>query len=225
MQFSTTPFTTSALRSFTGLACKQKALQKRFGDKYLVYSTYPSGFPLYNIDESTAEKVLHSANPGVSIDRSRYLYGRTEVDGQTVGAIIYPLHQKDRESVMGVLSDPNYTEEQKDSKINEMMPNLMKKEKGPTRIYDLSQEQLVLNASAETNAAADKGEASAADKPAGDKNAQPALAQQTHSATASAIPVPGQTASLTQPVLLPVFNPVYGYYATYSVAPAYGWLA
>lgn len=116
-----------------------------FGDRYLIYSGYPNGFPVYDIDESTAELVLKRFNPSERIDPDRYVFGRTYWKNHMVGAIVYPIKEEDTRSLRAVLNDPQLTQDQKDDLINERVGDLMAKDHGDIYVYDLGQGQIVLN--------------------------------------------------------------------------------
>jgi hypothetical protein len=110
-----------------------------------VYSSYPNGLPVYNIDETTAEKVIHAVNPSLAINKRQYVYGRIIHENQMVGAVLYPIHEQDAIELEGMLRDPLMTQDQKDERINQNLPKLAAKDPGPFHIYDLSTKQLVLN--------------------------------------------------------------------------------
>lgn len=116
-----------------------------FGDKYLVYTTYPNGYPLLEMSEQQAEMVLHKAKPDTPINRDKYVYGRTRWHGREVGVVVFPLVEDDSRAIDGILQDPNIQEFEKDTKINDMMPGLIAKDTGAFHVYDLSLNQLVSN--------------------------------------------------------------------------------
>lgn len=115
----------------------------RFGDKYLVYSSYPNGYPVLEMTEKTAEKVLKKVNPSLSIDRNQYVYGRTQWHSQTVGSLIFPLREDDSRTIDGILDNPGIDQTEKDVRINQLMPELFSKDTGETHVYDLSINEVI----------------------------------------------------------------------------------
>lgn len=114
-----------------------------FGNKYLVFTSFPNGFPLLDITEKQAEDVLHRTNPGVPITRDQYVYGRTRWNGRDVGVVVYPLQEADSQAIDSILSDPQVPVFTKDDAINNLMPSIIGHDKGKVFVYDRSLDELV----------------------------------------------------------------------------------
>jgi hypothetical protein len=117
--------------------------QPTFGNKYLVFTNFPNGYPLLDMTEKEAEDVLHRTNPGVPITRDQYVYGRTRWNGREVGVVVFPLKEEDSQAIDSILSDPQLQPFTKDDKVNDLMPELIGHDQGKIFVYDRALNELV----------------------------------------------------------------------------------
>ena len=116
-----------------------------FGSKILVYSSYPNGAPVLDLNEDQVETILHTAFPGLAISKNDYVYGRTHWHDKLVGTIVYPLLESDSRDVDSVLNDPNLKDYEKDLRVNNMLPKVMAHDLGGYAVYDLSRAEFIQN--------------------------------------------------------------------------------
>jgi hypothetical protein len=117
--------------------------QPTFGNKYLVFTNFPNGYPLLDMTEQEAEGVLHRTNPGVPITRDQYVYGRTRWNGREVGVVVFPLQEEDSQAIDSILNDPQLQPFTKDDKVNDLMPDLIGHDQGKIFVYDRALNELV----------------------------------------------------------------------------------
>jgi hypothetical protein len=96
-----------------------------------------------DLSEEQAETILHDAFPGIAINKQDYVYGRTQWHNQPVGVIIYPLLREDQRSLESVFNASNLLPEQKDQRINDMLPSLMAHDPGGYAVYDLNSREFI----------------------------------------------------------------------------------
>ncbi len=115
----------------------------RNGVTVLAFSSYPNGFPVLDLDEKTAKKMVEKALPSVSVEQKRLLFGRTKWEGRTVGAVVYPISEQDIRQVQNILNDSRLSDYERNMKINDYMPTVMSKDTGGTRIFDIQRDKLL----------------------------------------------------------------------------------
>jgi len=125
------------------LPCPFTKKQANFGNKYLVFTNFPNGYPLQEMTETEAEDVLHRTNPGVPVTRDQYVYGRTRWNAREVGVVVYPLQEDDSQTIDSILNDPQLQTFSKDDKVNDLMPGIIEHDQGKIFVYDRSLSQLI----------------------------------------------------------------------------------
>jgi hypothetical protein len=117
--------------------------QPRSGVTILAFSSYPNGFPVLDLDDKTAKKMVNKALPSVSVEEKRLLFGRTKWQGRTVGAVVYPISEQDIRQVQNIMNDSRLSDYERNMKVNDYMPTVMAKDTGATRIFDIQRDKLL----------------------------------------------------------------------------------
>ena len=117
--------------------------QPRSGVTILAFSSYPNGFPVLDLDEKIAKKMVEKALPSVSVEEKRLLFGRTKWQGRTVGAVVYPISEQDIRQVQNIMNDSRLSDYERNMKVNDYMPTVMAKDTGATRIFDIQRDKLL----------------------------------------------------------------------------------
>jgi len=117
--------------------------QPRSGVTILAFSSYPNGFPVLDLDDKTAKKMVEKALPSVSVEEKRLLFGRTKWQGRTVGAVVYPISEQDIRQVQNIMNDSRLSDYERNMKVNDYMPTVMAKDTGVTRIFDIQRNKLL----------------------------------------------------------------------------------
>ncbi|MCS6266213.1 MAG: hypothetical protein H2174_01470 [Vampirovibrio sp.] len=117
--------------------------QPRSGVTILAFSSYPNGFPVLDLDDKTAMKMVEKALPSVSVEEKRLLFGRTKWQGRTVGAVVYPISEQDIRQVQNIMNDSRLSDYERNMKVNDYMPTVMAKDTGSTRIFDIQRNKLL----------------------------------------------------------------------------------
>ena len=119
------------------------AIPLRSGVTILAFSSYPNGFPVLDLDDKTAKKMVAKALPSISVEEKRLLFGRTKWEGRTVGAVVYPISEQDVRQVQNIMNDSRLSNYERNMKINDYMPIVMAKDTGRTRIFDIQRNKLL----------------------------------------------------------------------------------
>jgi len=129
----------------------ESALQnQRQGSTILVYSSFPNGNPMSQLDQKQVDQIMSISLPGMIIDPTHLVYGRVQNEKKVdIGAIVYPITESQYRQVESAVQTNKNDSFKTEEEINKrLLPQFIQKDmkggKNPPLIFDMSRKRLLM---------------------------------------------------------------------------------
>lgn len=114
-----------------------------FGTKYLIFTRFPDGYPVLDIQRAEAEELITRSYPGAALTKDMFAYGRGKWNGRDVGVVLYPLNEVVRRELQTILHNPYIDSARLENEINHRFPQWIAKDRGEVMVFDRSLDRFI----------------------------------------------------------------------------------